>query len=66
MVFIWQHLPLKKGDERMQHVVAAGLAVTREAGTISEMLPKFGVVALAVAIIIVALVIYSKYDKKKK
>lgn len=41
-------------------------AVSKEAGTIPEMLPKFGVIALAVAIILVALIIYSKYDKKNK
>jgi hypothetical protein len=30
----------------------------------AEMLPKFGVIALVVAIIVIALMIYSKYDKK--
>lgn len=41
-------------------------AVTGGAGIIAEMLPKFGVIALAVAIVIIALIIYSKYDKKDK
>lgn len=63
---ILRHPPLKKGDEEMHYIAAAGTAVTREAGSIPEMLPKFGVIALAVAIIIIALVIYSKYDKKRK
>lgn len=41
-------------------------AVIGGAGIIAEMLPKFGVIALAVAIVIIALIIYSKYDKKDK
>lgn len=49
----------------MQYILTAATAVTREAGTMSEMLPKFGVIALVVAIIIIALIIYSKIDKKK-
>lgn len=55
----------KVRNEDMNYLVAA-TAVTREAGSMSEMLPKFGVIALAVAIVIVALIIYSKYDKKNK
>ncbi len=50
----------------MMNYLAAATAVTREAGSMAEMLPKFGVIALAVAIIIIALIIYSKYDKKNK
>lgn len=49
----------------MENIIMA-TAVANEAGTMAEMLPKFGVIALVVAIILVALVIYSKYDKKNK
>lgn len=42
---------------------SAGTAVTRYAGTISEMLPRFGVIAIAVAVVIVALLIYNKMKK---
>ncbi len=49
----------------MQHVVTAFTAVSKEAGSMSEMLPKFGVIALVVAIIIIGLLIYSRIDKKK-
>lgn len=49
----------------MQHILTAATAVTREAGSMSEMLPKFGVIALAVAIVLIGLIIYSKIDKKK-
>ena len=55
----------KWGKNHMNYLVA-GTAVTREAGSMAEMLPKFGVIALAVAIVIIALIIYSKYDKKNK
>jgi hypothetical protein len=46
------------------HNFLAATAVSREAGSMAEMLPKFGVIALVVAIIVIALMIYSKYDKK--
>lgn len=49
----------------MQHIVTAFTAVSKEAGSMAEMLPKFGVIALVVAIIIIGLLIYSKINKKK-
>ncbi len=42
---------------------SAGTAVTRYAGSWAEMLPRFGVIAVAVAIVIVALLIYNKMKK---
>jgi hypothetical protein len=48
------------------HNFLMATAVSREAGTMAEMLPKFGVIALVVAVIVIAMVIYSKYDDKKK
>lgn len=50
----------------MQHILTAATAVSKEAGTMAEMLPKFGVIALVVAIIVVGMIIYSKHDKKDK
>ena len=44
---------------------SAGKAVTDYAGSLPEMLPRFGVIALAVAIVIAALVIYSKIKGDK-
>ena len=42
---------------------SAGTAVTRYAGSFAEMLPRFGVIAVAVAIVIVALLVYNKVKK---
>ncbi len=42
---------------------SAGTAVTRYAGSVSEMLPRFGVIAIAVAVVIIALLIYNKVKK---
>ena len=42
------------------HIITAASAVTRYAGTLPEMLPRFGVIAAAVAVILLTLVIYSK------
>ena len=42
---------------------SAGTAVTSHAGTMAEMLPKFGVIAVAVAIVIAGLMIYNKVKK---
>lgn len=42
---------------------SAGTAVTEHAGSLVEMLPKFGVIAVAVAIVIAALMIYNKLKK---
>ncbi len=42
---------------------SAGTAVTSHAGSFMEMLPKFGVIAIAVAIVIVALLVYNKMKK---
>jgi|GEM_PF-1205627 hypothetical protein len=41
----------------------AGTAVTRYAGSITEMLPRFGVIAIAVAVVLIALLIYNKTRK---
>ena len=42
---------------------SAGTAVTRYAGSWAEMLPRFAVIAVAVAIVIIALLIYNKMKK---
>lgn len=42
------------------HIITAASAVTRYAGTLPEMLPRFGVIAAVAAVIVIALVIYSK------
>ena len=40
-------------------------AVTRYAGSVSEMLPRFGAIAAACALVVIALVIYSKHKDGK-
>ena len=45
------------------NILTLSTAVTQHAGSLPEMLPKFGVIAFAVAIVIIALIIYSKMDK---
>ncbi len=40
--------------------VLTATAVTQHAGTVTSMLPKFGVIALAVAVVVIALLIYNK------
>ncbi len=42
------------------HIITAASAVTRYAGTLPEMLPRFGVIAAVVAVIIIALAVYSR------
>ena len=41
-------------------IITAASAVTRYAGTLPQMLPRFAVIAAVTAVIIAALVIYSK------
>ena len=47
----------------MNYILTAATAVSKEAGSMSEMLPKFGVIALVVVINIIVLIIYA--NKKK-
>lgn len=41
-------------------ILTAASSVTKHAGSIPDMLPKFAVIALVVALILVALAIYSR------
>lgn len=45
------------------HVLSAASAVTRYAGPMDEMISRFAVIAAAVAVIVIALVIYSRKKK---
>ena len=46
----------------MNYILTAATAVSKEAGSMSEMLPKFGVIALVV-IILIGMFIYAKKKK---
>ena len=54
---------LKRKRDYTMNILTAASAVTRYAGTLPEMLPRFGVIAVAVAIVIIALLIYNKMKK---
>ena len=41
----------------MNYILTAATAVSKEAGSMSEMLPKFGVIALVVVIILIGMFI---------
>ena len=47
----------------MNGILTAATAVSKEAGSMSEMLPKFGVIALVVVIILIGMFIYAKKKK---
>ena len=49
----------------MNYILTAATAVSKEAGSMSEMLPKFGVIALVVVIILIGMFIYAKKKKYK-
>lgn len=44
----------------MNYILTAATAVSKEAGSMSEMLPKFGVIALVVVIILIGMFIYAE------
>ena len=44
----------------MNYILTAATAVSKEAGSMSEMLPKFVVIALVVVIIFLGMFIYAK------
>ena len=48
----------------MNYILTAATAVSKEAGSMSEMLPKFGVIALVVVIILIGMFIYAKKKKE--
>lgn len=47
----------------MNYILTAATAVSKEAGSMCEMLPKFGVIALVVVIILIGMFIYAKKKK---
>ena len=47
----------------MTYSLTAATAVSKEAGSMSEMLPKCGVIALVVVIILIGMFIYAKKKK---
>lgn len=47
----------------MNYILTAATAVSKEAGPIGEMLPKFGVIAIVVIIILIGMFIYAKKKK---
>lgn len=47
----------------MNYILTAATAVSKEADSMSEMLPKFGVIALVVVIILIGMFIYAKKKK---
>lgn len=54
---------IKGGKIIMNYILTAATAVSKEAGSMSEMLPKFGVIALVVVIILIGMFIYAKKKK---
>ena len=47
----------------MNYILTSATAVSKEAGPIVDMLPKFGVIALVVIIILIGMFIYAKKKK---